>query len=73
MSDIKTRADLAGISNSACPASCNADRCVISGRAFCLHPKKTPMPTALESDVAVQAAWAAAGEIVGVKTKWIAS
>jgi hypothetical protein len=73
MSDIKTRTDLTGISNSACPVACNADRCVISGRGFCLHPKKTPMPPALESDVAVQAAWAAAGEIVGVKTKWIAS
>ncbi|WP_316176256.1 hypothetical protein [Bradyrhizobium sp. SZCCHNRI1073] len=33
--------DLAGISASACPAGCTADRCVISTVAICKHPFKT--------------------------------
>jgi len=40
MSDTKTRADLAGLTATECAKACNIERCVISGRAFCLHPKK---------------------------------
>jgi len=67
MSDTKTRADLAGLTATECAKACNIERCVISGRAFCLHPKKTPMPPALADKADVQIAYVEACEMLVVK------
>jgi hypothetical protein len=63
MPDIKTRADLTGLTASECAKACNIDRCVISGRGFCQHPRKSP-PPALAADPDVQSAWTSACEIL---------
>ncbi len=73
MSDIKIRADLSGISADSCPKACNVDRCQISGRAFCLHPRKATMPSSLAPNADVQSTWAEACQTIGVKNPWNAS
>lgn len=36
----KAADDLAGLTVTNCPTACNVDRCVISGRNVCAHPRK---------------------------------
>lgn len=36
----KLTTHLAGLTIADCPSACNAERCVISGRAYCGHPRK---------------------------------
>jgi hypothetical protein len=67
MSDIQTRADLSGLTASECAKACNIDRCVISGRGYCMHPRKAPMPPALADNPEVQSAWTSACEILLAK------
>jgi hypothetical protein len=31
---------LDGMTETMCPSECNADGCVISGKAYCAHPRK---------------------------------
>ena len=33
-------ADLAGLTENNCCGGCNADRCLISGKPYCAHPRK---------------------------------
>lgn len=59
---------LEGMTKHDCATGCNAERCVISNRGFCLHPMKSGMG-AVETDPDVKAAYSSACEMLGFKNK----
>jgi hypothetical protein len=56
----------AGMTKEACPAACNAEGCVITGKGFCAHPTKGGIPASFKNDPAIQEAFAAACKALGV-------
>ena len=44
----------AGISPANCPITCNAERCVISGRGICAHPYKGGLQASMQTPEAVR-------------------
>jgi hypothetical protein len=69
MSDIKTRADLAGISKDNCAKACTVAGCAITGVNTCAHPNKGGVQRALMGDVEILARYADACKILGVPNK----
>jgi hypothetical protein len=60
--------NLTGMTKRDCAKACNADRCVVSGRAHCFHPMMSGMGAA-DKNPDVQAAYASACQLLGVKTE----
>jgi hypothetical protein len=56
-----------GITRKECSTDCNAARCVISRRPFCLHPCKMAFPESLSHDEEAKRAYDAARESLGMK------
>ena len=56
-----------GITRKECSTDCNAARCVISRRSFCLHPCKMAFPESLSHDDETKVAYDVARESLGRK------
>jgi hypothetical protein len=44
--------EFAGITNEDCPVDCTMERCVVSGKAYCAHPRKCGLAPVDKADMA---------------------
>lgn len=44
--------EFAGITNEDCPVECTMERCVVSGKAYCAHPRKCGLAPVDKADMA---------------------
>ena len=58
---------LTGISLENCATACNRERCVISNKPFCFHPKKGGVPERWRDDPEIQRIYSDACAVVGVE------
>lgn len=63
----KPASELAGIAVDKCPAACNAEGCVISGKPVCAHPYKGGLQGGLMHDSNALARLNAAKKLLGKK------
>ncbi len=61
--------DFTGMTRSECPAGCSAERCIITERPFCAHPRGSGLQESFKSDPGVIERYAEACKALGIQAR----